>query len=115
MADRIPKLTKAQILEGVIAGRPLVLVEYRGLMVDEIKYNNKKTGAAVNQLLAKHAVEMGNRQIGITEWVPDGIKEAEVKQLYPKGTMLVLELEGLKEEKGNLSGSGQFFEFDAKG
>lgn len=108
-------MTKKDFITLVLEGKPLIIVEYRGITPDVIKYRDKKTGNAVERTIAKHSVEMGNSQVMVTEWLPDGTKPDSVVQPFKKGAKCVLELEGMEPMQGFYKASGKLFPIDLTG
>lgn len=89
-----------------------MLVEYRSFKEETIRYRDKKTQATVERLILKHAVEMGGAQVQISEWLPDGTKEGQAKPPFIKGTMAVLEIQGMRAEQGFYRAEGALYPFD---
>jgi len=105
-------MNKETFIKLALAGKPLVLVEYRSFTEEVIRYRDKKTGSAVEKPIIKHAVEMASSQVQVTEWLPDGYKPGAMVPPFKKGEMVVLEIEGMNEEKGFYRASGALHEFE---
>lgn len=105
-------MLKSVFIEQALAGKPLVLVEYRSFKEEQIRYRDKKTQATVERLIMKHAVEMGGAQVQISEWLPDDAKPGESKPPFTKGAMAVLEIRGMKQEQGFFKAEGALYPFD---
>lgn len=100
-------MKRAQLAELMMEGAPIVVVEYRGTVADEIKYQDKKTGLAAVMQSLRHNVELGNLQISVKEYVPDGAKAKEIKVLFKKGQKLALHIKDLIQSKGFFSARGE--------
>lgn len=91
-----------------MAGEMLCLVEYRSTEAAIINWRNKETGRPESMPSITHTVESGNTSIKVRErvqdpnWKPEGYVSP-----FKKGSIVVLHLESLMREKGNVSGSGK--------
>jgi len=99
-------------VKAALEGKPVVLVEYRSFKPDKISYRDKKTGQAIEQLIVKHGVEMGELQVQVAEWMPQGTTEAQVKPPFAKGAKAVLLIEGMTQEQGFFKAKGQLFPYE---
>lgn len=105
-------MTQEQLFAEILKGKPLILVEYRGCKPDTIKYRDKKSGNAVERVVAKHSVEMGDAQVMVTEWMDDGVKADAIKSPFSKGERCILELEGMEPMQGFFKAAGQLHSFE---
>lgn len=106
-------MKQADLIKCVLAGKPLVVVEYRSFKEDAISYRDKKTGQAVHRLVLKHATEMGNDQVQVTEWLPPEAVAGQAKPAFSKGQKCVLELTGLERQQGFFTCQGQLTPLEA--
>jgi len=107
-------MKQAEILKGVLAGVPLVVVEYRAFKVDNITYADKKAGGMrVTKPIVKHSIELADTQASIAEWLPDGVNLADVKPSFKKGDKCVLRIEGVENVSGFASIKGKLEPFEA--
>jgi hypothetical protein len=107
-------MLQAEFIAQALAGKPVVLVEYRSFKQEEIRYRDKKTGAAVERQIVKHAVEMGGAQVQISEWLPEGTKPGTAQPPFKKGHMAVLEIHGMRAEQGFYRAEGNLFPYEAE-
>jgi len=105
-------MIQSAFIEQALAGKPLVLVEYRSFKEEQIRYRDKKTGATVERLIMKHAVEMGGAQVQISEWLPDDAKVGQSIPPFKKGAPAVLEIRGMKQEQGFFKAEGALYPFE---
>lgn len=90
-----------------LAGSLVVLGEFRMAAVDGIDYRDKKTGNARHADVIKTTLEIGNKTLTLTEFVrEENFKPENWKCPFKKGQRVVVELDGLMENKGILTGSG---------
>lgn len=104
-------MTKAQALEKIQAGEPLVFVEFRSASPDTIKWSDKSTGRAMVARRIVYNVEMGARSVQVTERLPDTVTEADLAKWaapFKKGSMVLLQLSSLTQEKGLFRATGTF-------
>jgi len=102
-------MKQRDLIKHVLAGKPLVIVEYRSFKEDTIRYRDKKTGNTIERIIIKHAVEMGANQVSVTEWLPDDAKPGMAKPPFTKGQRVILELEGMEREQAFYKASGTLF------
>lgn len=108
-------MIQKEFIDKVLDGSPLVLVEYRSHKEDTIRYRVKsgpQTGQSVERLIIKHAVEMGNIQVQVTEWLPEGTKPGVAVPPFKRGQKAVLELQGMENNGGIYKASGNLFPFE---
>lgn len=106
------KLNQKQFIELALAGSPVILIEIRSAKVDAITYRDKKTGASVSRILIKYGCELGDAQMQVTEWVPDGTKAEDVKPAFAKGQRAALLLEGMEPQSGFFKASGKLYHYE---
>jgi len=105
-------MKQSVLIEQILLGKPLVLVEYRSHKEEEIRYRDKKTQATVQRLILKHAVEMGGAQVQISEWLPDDAKPGQSVPPFAKGSFAVLEIRGMKQEQGFFKAEGALYPYE---
>jgi hypothetical protein len=85
-------------------GQILAVGEYRTCVARELKFTDDDTGKQKVRKLVEHGIELGDdvrsEQITCTEWLPDGTDIATVKQAFPKGTPVVVEIDGMSRKFG---------------
>jgi len=106
-------MKQAEILKAVLSGVPVVVVEYRAFKLEEISYADKKQGGMrVTKPIVKHAIELGDTQASIAEWLPDGVKLSDIKPTFKKGDKCVLRIEGVENVSGFASIRGKLEPFE---
>jgi len=105
-------MNKAQLIDGVLAGQALVLVEYRQTKVEVVKYRNKETGKAEEMRKIRHHVEGGGAAFPIEERVPEGLNLDTYKSPFAKGQMVVWHVDSMSKVKGVERNSGILEAFD---
>jgi len=106
-------MKEAEVIKHVLAGKPVVIVEYRSYKLDTIAYVDKRTGSRVSKPVVKHAIELGDTQAAIAEWLPDGVDLTMVKPQFTKGQRCVLTLQGIEQVQGFASIRGTLEPFEA--
>jgi len=87
-------------------GAILAIAEYRTCETREMTFNeeNKKTGQPtgkkITRKLVEHGVEVGSKQITVTQWLPDDADLKAVKSPANKGEPVVIEIEGFSKQWG---------------
>jgi hypothetical protein len=99
-------MKKAELVTKVMAGEPLVVVEYRTGAVETISYRDKTTGRAASFSKVTHNVEAGPKNITVSQRLGDDQDPKAWVQSIKKGSMAVLILEGLRRERGVWSADG---------
>lgn len=112
MADEIkgvagvrPTLTKDTLVKQLMTGAPLMVVEYRGTKIDEVRYVDKATGKPDHFVKVEHAVESTadgqTEAFTVEERQPkDVVTKDQVRVGLTKGQTVVLRLASLRREKG---------------
>lgn len=85
-----------QVIAEVRAGRLLVVGEYRSFKPDAVRMRDKATGAMVSKPKVLHALEFGDVQVTISEWLPDGVSIIDVKPPFAKGDKVVVRMKTLE-------------------
>lgn len=107
-------MNKSEFVKMALEGKPVVLVEYRSFKIEHITYRDKKTQNTVSRNIVKHAVEMGDAQVSVSEWIPEDVKPETVKPPFAKGQRAVLELRGMERQQGFFVAEGNLWPFDDK-
>lgn len=107
-----------EVVERFLSGAFIVIAEYRTFKVETMGWRDKKTGARVTAPIAVHAVEVGNVQLKLTEWLPDDTpKDAagvpQVAAAHKKGDRVVIKLESLEVQSGMYSARGTVHAIEA--
>lgn len=106
-------MKQSEIVAAVLAGRVLAVVEYRGAIGDDLEWRDKRSGAQMKAVIAKHSVEFADgRQLVVSEGMPEGTKSADVKSTFKKGQRVVLEIETIERVSGFLRARGIFEPLD---
>lgn len=103
-----------ELIKRVLAGEPLIVVEYRSFKIDAIRYRDKQTQQTVARNIVKHGIEMGDAQVSVTEWLPDGTDLKTVNPAFAKGEKCVLKLRGMEPQQGFYNASGELLKLDSK-
>jgi len=111
----MPTLKEAH--EKFAAGAFIAIAEYRGFKPDAMRYRDKKTGARVSSPILIHLLEVGDAQVKVTEWLPDGAQVDAaglpvVTQVHKKGERVILKLENLESQNGQMSARGKIFKIE---
>jgi len=80
-----------------LSGRPLIVVEYREMQLDEVRRKVAKVGEAATMPLLKHKVLVGNDSWEISEFVKDGVDPKTVKQPYAMRELVVVEVDSMEK------------------
>lgn len=89
-------MKNVDVAKHVMAGKLLVIAEYRSFKPDAAKMRDKATGATVMRPKVLHSIEFGDVQATISEWLPDGTDMAQVKSSFKKGDKVVVHLKTLE-------------------
>ena len=95
----------AELLTLVRGGVPAIVVEFRSVSGDRLKWVNKK-GQAQQAPVAKHVCEAGGKPMIVTEWLPEGSDETKLTSPYKKGQLVCCELDKFTEERGIIQATG---------
>jgi hypothetical protein len=105
----------SELLAAVQAGKPLLCVEYRSSLVDNIKWRDKESGRAMAGTFLSHQVEFGPtslqpagtiNSLKVSERVAEGTDLTAYTSPHKKGAKCVLTFEAFKREKGVYTASG---------
>jgi len=80
-----------------LAGRPLIVVEYREMVLDEVRRKVAKVGESATMPLLKHKVLVGNDSWEIGEFVKDGVDAKTVKQPFAMRELVVIEVQTMEK------------------
>jgi len=113
----MPTITEA--VEKFKAGAFVAVAEYRGFKPDAIRYRDKKTGARVSSPVLVHLLEVGDAQVKVTEWCADTVQVDKdglpiVERPYAKGEKVILKLESLESQNGQMSAKGKLFKLEVE-
>lgn len=101
-------MTKQEFIDNVLAGRPLILVEYRATETDTINRKVVKAGESATMPMVKHSVLVGNTSFEVAEFLPDGANLKDVKAPYKLRDMVVIEVETMEATKWGNRMTGTF-------
>lgn len=86
-------------IKSVLAGKPLLLVEYRATETDTINRKVVKAGESAVMPVVKHKVLVGNDSYEVAEFLPDGADLTKVKAPFMARDMVVLEVQTMERTK----------------
>jgi len=104
-----PKLSKeaTEFILAHVATGPVMLAEYRGEGMEEIKYTNKKTGAA--EKFTKHALALeygdGDSVVQMSADIDYLKDQTPTATGYARGQKLILVLSGMLKTRDGITGS----------
>jgi len=101
-------MKKDDMIKAVLAGRPLILVEYRACETDSINRKVVKAGQSSVMPVAKHKVLVENDSWEVTEFLDDGVDLSKVKAPYAMRDMVVLEIKAMERTKYGNRVEGEF-------
>jgi len=107
-----------EVVERFLSGAFIVVAEYRGFKPEIMSWRDKKTGARTSAPIAVHAVEVGDIQLKVTQWLPDDTpKDAEGRPIvfakHRKGERVVIKLESLEVQSGMYQARGEIHAVEA--
>jgi len=101
-------MTRKEAIDRFMAGEPLRIGEYRGGEAQPIKWMDRESGKRLESVVVRHYVEFGGKAVLLQgERTPEGYKVSDFKPLFKKGTAIVVHVESMLVQKGNVSISGQ--------
>jgi len=99
-------MTQKDLIEAVMSGKLVTVVEYRNFRADTIKV--RADGKPTREIpIVEHSIEMGPESVKVAEFLPDGSSLAGVKQPFAKGAKCVLTVESIFREKGSAKVRGK--------
>jgi len=101
-------MKKQVFIDAVLAGRPLVLVEYRATETDEINRKAPKQGESATMPIVKHTILVGNKSYEVAEFLPDKFDVKTYKATYQMRDLVVLEIDGMEKTKWGDRINGEF-------
>ena len=100
-------MSKTEVSERVLRGEFLAVGEYRHSRAEMINWRDKQTGRAMSAPVLRHTVEFDSQTIAVSERVPDGTKLEDIHVAFKKGEVVVLLLETMERNLGNVSARGR--------
>jgi len=102
-------MTQKEFIEAALAGKPIIIVEYRSFKLETIKFRDKSsvTGQMIEKDTVAHACEAGDMQMRITEWLPDGADVKNLKAPFAKGQKCAFLIKGMQQDKGFFRAQGE--------
>lgn len=101
-------MKKQLFIDNVLAGKPLLLVEYRATEIDEINRKVVKAGESATMPIVKHKVLVGNDSYEVAEFLPNGADIKAIKAPFTKGQMVILEIKTMEVTKWGSRINGEF-------
>lgn len=89
------------------SGIPVLLVEYRKSMAEQINWRDKASGKMMHAPVLRHTVETATASVMVTERVADDFKVDGYQAPFAKGQRVALYATELATDKGQLSARGQ--------
>jgi len=114
---RIMELKPHQLEElAVLLGKGLVGTwgEYRGCQARSWDGTSKTSPTGkVKYVVADHALELGGKQLKVTEWLPAGSDEKDVKPAADRGEIVFVRVDRMENVKGTQVATGGILRFAA--
>jgi len=101
-------MKKQAFIDAALAGKPVILVEYRATETDTINRKVVKAGESATMPVVKHTVLVGNQSFEVAEFLPDGADLSKVKAPYIMRDMVVIEIESMEQTKWGARMGGKF-------
>jgi len=89
-------MKSSDVVREVLAGRLLVVAEYRSFKPDSVRMRDKASGQTVIKPKVLHSLEFGDVQVTISEWLPDGVSILDAKPPFNKGQKVVVRMKTLE-------------------
>lgn len=96
------------LIAQVLAGKPLLVVEYRETKTETINRKVVKAGESSVMPMSKHKVLVGNDSYEVAEFLPDNTDIKSVKAPFNARDMVVLEVESMEKTKWGNRINGTF-------
>ncbi len=101
-------MNASELLERVLAGRFVLVGEFRGARADKRGYVDRKTGLASSSIMITYVVECtvsgGFDLVKVTQRAPAAVTLPEqIEITLTKGKRYAFEIEGLSKERGYVS------------
>lgn len=92
-------MKKDTLIAQVLAGKPLIVVEYRDTQADTINRRVVKAGESATMGIIKHKVLVGNDSYEVTEFPKDGTDLTKIQKPFNVRDLVVLEIETMERTK----------------
>lgn len=99
-------MTNKELMEQIMAGKPLVVVEYRSSKAENIKWRDKETQKTLTGVFLRHTVEAGEVSVAVNERTGEDFKADGYKAPFKKGEKCVLVFTDYQTVKGATSARG---------
>jgi len=96
-------ITKENVLhlgQLLASGNILAVGEYRTCKARKLDFKDKDTGEQKSRKIVEHGIEVGEKQLTVTEWLPDTADISTVKSPVQKGEPVVVEVSGFSRQYG---------------
>lgn len=100
-------MDEQMIVGRIKAGAFLAIGEYRHSKAEMINWRDKTSGRPMSAPVLRHTVEFGDQTVAVSERVPDGTKIEDIHVPFQKGDAVVLEVEEMTRNLGNVSARGR--------
>lgn len=92
-------MKKAEFSKLALSGKPLLVVEYREMQLDEVRRKVAKVGEAATMPIIKHKVLVGNDSWEIGEFLKDGVDAKTIKAPFQMRDLVVVEVKSMEVTK----------------
>lgn len=107
-------MKQKELLDQVLKGNPVMVVEYRASEPEVVRFRNKETGSQEEIKKLTHTVEAGNTSFKVSERVNGDFHPENYQSPFKKGTICVLHIESYSRDKGfNRVASGRLEALEA--
>jgi hypothetical protein len=93
-------MTQKQLMDKVMTGTPMAVLEYRGTQTEKIAWRDKDSGKSMEMRKATHNCEAGTTALAISEGLADNADLEHYKPPFKKGDMVVWEVQQMARVKG---------------
>lgn len=100
-------MKSSEVSKQVLAGRPLMVVEYRATEVDMVNRKVVKAGEAATMPILKHKVLVGNDSWELAQFVKDGVDPSKVAPPGVMRDLIVVEVAAMERTKYGNRMSGE--------
>lgn len=100
-------MKKDKLIELVLSGKPLLVVEYRETKAENINRKVVKAGESSVMPVVKVKVLVGNDSYEITEFLPDGTDITKIGEKFKTRDLIVIEVETMEKTKWGNRISGE--------
>jgi len=92
-------MKESEFVANVLAGKPLLLVEYRSFVADEIVRKVPKAGQSATMPIIKHKVLLGDDSWELGEFLDDGQEVKSYKSQFRARDLVAVQVETMEKTK----------------